>query len=154
MLGINSSQQNQLASQSESVLKQYETAYNSMTATERQQPKIIDSSRRRRIATGSGLQDNQLGKMLNEFEQMRAMFSQLSKMLGGFNLAGLMGGGAGGAAASGMENLMGGGMPPGLPPGMDPQQMARAMQKAKRETQNLPGFMFGSGGGYYRKKKR
>ncbi len=129
MLGINSSQQNQLASQSESVLKQYEIAYNSMTVTERQQPKIIDTSRRRRIATGSGLQDNQLGKMLNEFEQMRAMFSQLSKMLGGFNLAGLMGGGAGGAASGGMENLMGGGMPPGLPPNVDPQQMRSAQCK-------------------------
>ena len=54
MLGINSSQQEQLASQGEGMLKQYETAYNSMTVKERQQPKIIDMSRRRRIADGSG----------------------------------------------------------------------------------------------------
>ena len=142
MLGMNSSQQQELASQGEGVLKQYEIAYNSMTKTERQQPKIIDISRRRRIANGSGLRENQLGKMLNEFEQMRAMFSQFSKMLGGFNVGSLMGGG---------------GMSPGMEQKMTPQQMARemgAMQKAKKAAPTLPGFMFGSpGGGYYRKRK-
>jgi signal recognition particle subunit SRP54 len=159
MLGINSSQQEQLATQGESILQLYETAYNSMTVKERQQPKIIDNSRRRRIAKGSGLQENQLGKMLNEFEQMRAMFSQFSKMLGGLNLGSLMGGGAGGAGSLG-GNLFGGGGAGNMPnPKINPQDLARElgnMQKSsqKKPPPNIPGFMFGGQGSYYRKKKK
>ena len=159
MLGMNSSQQEQLASQGEGILKQYETAYNSMTKAERQQPKIIDMSRRRRIANGCGLRENQLGKMLNEFEQMRSMFAQFSKMLGGLNVGNLMtGGGAGGAGVLG--GLFGGGMPNMPTPKMNPQDLARElgnMQKSnnKRPPANTPGFMLGGpGGGYYRKKKK
>lgn len=146
MLGLNSSQQAQIANQGEGMFKQYETAYNSMTTEERQKPQIIDMGRRRRIAKGSGIQENQLGKMLNEFEQMRNVFSQFSKMLGGFNLGALAG--------------MGGGDANNPLAKMNPQQMARELgdiQKAsnKKPTPNLPGFMFGGpGGGYYRKKKK
>jgi len=158
MLGINSSQQEQLANQGESILKLYETAYNSMTVKERQQPKIIDTSRRRRIAKGSGLQENQLGKMLNEFEQMRTMFSQFGKMFGGLNLGSLMSGGAGGAGGLG-GNLFGGGAGNMPNPKINPQDLARELGNLQKSSQKkppptLPGFMFGGQGSYYRKKKK
>ncbi len=162
MLGINSTQQEQLASEGETILKRYETAYNSMTKAERVKPQIIDMSRRRRIARGSGLRENELGKMLNEFEKMRAMFSQFSKMLGGLPMAGLAGGGAGGGMPFGGGNSLSGGIPGGLkgPAGkMNPQDLARELGQLQKDTKraapNFPGFPFsGPGGGYYRKKKK
>ncbi len=169
MLGINSNQQEQIASQGENMMKGYETAYNSMTAEERLKPQIIDMSRRRRIARGSGLRENELGKMLNEFEKMRSMFKQFSKMLGGLSLPG-MGGGGGGP--------LGGLFPSGANPGNglspndlsadlnNPANKLKAQQIAKQlggltsgntksPGPNFPGFNFGGhGGGYYRKKKK
>jgi signal recognition particle subunit SRP54 len=162
MLGINSSQQAQIASQGESMFKLYEVAYSSMTKEERLKPQIIDMSRRRRIAKGSGMQENQLGKMLNEFEQMRSMFKQFSKLLGGF----------GGGAAGGLGGLFGGGNAANMTPDslasdldnpanrLKAQQMAKQlgnMQNSggKKSSAKIPGFPFGGpGGGYYKKKKK
>lgn len=167
MLGMNSSQQQQVASQGENMMKGYETAYNSMTKEERLKPQIIDMSRRRRIARGSGLRENELGKMLNEFEQMRGMFKQFSKLLGGFGMGAL--GGSGGAAP--MGGLLAGGSVGGLSPDdlgdlnnpankLKAQQIAKQLGNmqntgGKRPGSNFPGFPFGGpGGGYYRKKKK
>ncbi len=67
----------------------------SMTPAERAQPDIIDSSRRRRIAAGSGCRPNDVKSLVDQFKQMRSMMK-------GFG--GLGGGGGGGgkrrAAAS------------------------------------------------------
>lgn len=165
MLGINSSQQEQIASQGETMFKAYETAYNSMTKKERIEPQIIDMSRRRRIAKGSGLKENQLGKMLNEFEQMRSMFKQFGKLLGGFG----MGGGGGNPLAGllgGGNQALGNGLSPNSLADLDTpanrlkaQQMAKqmGMQKpgGKASSAKLPGLPFGGpGGGYYKKKKK
>jgi len=164
MLGINSSQQEQIASHGESMFKLYENAYDSMTKDERVKPQIIDMSRRRRIAKGSGLQENQLGKMLNEFEQMRGMFKQFSKLLGG--MAGAGGSPFGGLFGGGNQS-MGNGLSPDSLADLDTpanrlkaQQMAKQMgnmQKSsgKGSSAKLPGLPFGGpGGGYYRKKKK
>ncbi|MBY0552225.1 MAG: signal recognition particle protein [Candidatus Obscuribacterales bacterium] len=83
MLGLNSDQQSMLADHGEKMLDLYETAINSMTPDERRTPEIIDYRRKRRIAAGSGLKENQVNQMLNEFEQMRKMFSQFRGMMGG-----------------------------------------------------------------------
>ncbi|MDX2106479.1 MAG: signal recognition particle protein [Candidatus Melainabacteria bacterium] len=126
MFGINSSQQKMLADEGEVMMKLYETAINSMTKAERKNPDIIDFKRRRRISKGSGLKDNQLGQMLNQFQMMRQMFNMMRPMMGG-----MMGGGGGmpGMGGMGMPDLgsllKGGGMPkmPPMPPGMKPGQM-------------------------------
>lgn len=126
MLGLDSEQQQQIAQHGEKMLNLYEVAYNSMTAVERRKPEMINVSRRRRIARGSGLQDAQIVQMLKEFEQMKQMFSTFHKMLGGFNFPGMPGmpgmGGPGGmkgaqkGSPSPFLDLPGVGGPGGLPP--------------------------------------
>ncbi len=50
----------------------------SMTPKEREQPDIIDGSRRRRIARGSGTTPQDVNILLKQFRQMRAMLSQFA----------------------------------------------------------------------------
>ncbi len=54
----------------------------SMTAQERRQPKIIDGSRRRRVALGSGTSLQEVNQVLRQFEQMQKMMKQVSGMAG------------------------------------------------------------------------
>ncbi len=58
----------------------------SMTPEERFQPEVIDHSRRRRIARGSGTSLEEVNQLLKEFKQSRKMFKEMGKMggLGGF----------------------------------------------------------------------
>jgi len=51
---------------------------NSMTREERRNPKIIDGSRKRRIAKGSGTQVFQVNQLLRQFQQMQQMMKQMS----------------------------------------------------------------------------
>ena len=70
-----------------------------MTHQERRQHDIIDGSRRRRIAKGSGTTVEDVNKLLKQFVEMRKMMKQLMKM-GPGAMAGLMGGqGLGGLGA-------------------------------------------------------
>ncbi|HPG58458.1 MAG TPA: signal recognition particle protein [Candidatus Wallbacteria bacterium] len=62
----------------------------SMTRQERRLPSIIDGSRRKRIASGSGRDVSDVNKLLKQFEQTRKMMKQMNKMSG---LFGKMGGG-------------------------------------------------------------
>ncbi len=71
----------------------------SMTPMERRKPDIINGSRKRRIAAGSGVQVQDVNRLLKQHKQMQKMMKQLKK--------------------GGMRKLMrqfggGGGMPPGL----------------------------------------
>ena len=52
----------------------------SMTALERRKPELIKATRKRRIATGAGVQVQEVNRMLKEFEQMQDM---MKKMKGG-----------------------------------------------------------------------
>ena len=52
----------------------------SMTPLERRKPDLIKATRKRRIATGSGVQVQEVNRMLKQFEQMRDM---MKKMKGG-----------------------------------------------------------------------
>jgi signal recognition particle subunit SRP54 len=58
-------------------LKHIEAIIRSMTPKERHQPQIIDSSRRRRIARGSGVTTQEVNMLLNQFKQMQKMMKQL-----------------------------------------------------------------------------
>ena len=50
----------------------------SMTKKERERPEIIDSSRKQRIAKGSGTKVEDVNKLLRQFEQMNKMMKQFS----------------------------------------------------------------------------
>jgi signal recognition particle subunit SRP54 len=61
-------------------IRRKEGIINSMTAQERRKPEIIKATRKRRIATGAGVQVQEVNRLLNEFEQMQGM---MKKMKGG-----------------------------------------------------------------------
>jgi signal recognition particle subunit SRP54 len=74
----------------------------SMTPQERRNPDIINGSRRRRIAKGSGTEVSEVNRLLKQHRQMRDLMRQMRK-------------------AGGLQRLLGGRLPPGLPPGLLPR---------------------------------
>ena len=78
-------------------LRRMEALICAMTPKERRQPNILNASRRRRIATGTGAKVSELNSMLNKFFQMQQMMKKMGKMqkmmakMGGGNLGGLGG---------------------------------------------------------------
>jgi signal recognition particle subunit SRP54 len=56
-----------------------------MTPDERRSPQIIDGSRRKRIAAGSGTSVQDVNRLLGRFQEMRKMMKRFSKMAGKFN---------------------------------------------------------------------
>ena len=61
-------------------LVRIEAIVNSMTKKERLQPAIIDGSRRRRIAAGSGTNIQEVNQLLKQFGQMQKMIKKVSRM--------------------------------------------------------------------------
>ncbi|MGE5509122.1 MAG: signal recognition particle protein [Chitinophagales bacterium] len=61
----------------EKQLKRVEAIIQSMTPHERRNPHLIDGSRRRRIAAGSGTQVQDVNRLLKQFEMTRQMMKQL-----------------------------------------------------------------------------
>lgn len=91
----------------------------SMTPQERTNPDLLNPSRRRRIAAGSGRPIHEVNRMIKQFNQMKKMMNQVSK-----------------GNMSGMEQLMGntgmgGGM--GRMQKMAMNRMSRQMKKNKRK---------------------
>ena len=68
--------------------KRTEAIIFSMTPEERRRPRIINGSRKKRIALGSGTTVQEVNVLLNQFRQMQRMMKQLGKGRGG--LQGLM----------------------------------------------------------------
>lgn len=64
----------------EKELVKIEAIINSMTKEERSNPSIINGSRRKRIARGSGTTVQDVNKLLKQFEQTRKMMKQLAEM--------------------------------------------------------------------------
>ena len=54
----------------------------SMTVDERRTPRIIDGSRRQRIARGSGRSVQEINRLLNQFDNMNKMMKQMGKRSG------------------------------------------------------------------------
>jgi signal recognition particle subunit SRP54 len=69
--------------------KRIEAIISSMTSDERQDPKSINGSRKRRIARGSGTTVPEINDLLNQFRQMQRMMKQLGSG-GGRNARGIM----------------------------------------------------------------
>ena len=55
-----------------------EAIIKSMTKKERERPDIINASRRRRIAAGSGMAVEDVNRLLKQYEQMKKMFKQMN----------------------------------------------------------------------------
>src|SRR5271154_6678334 len=85
------------------VIKRQMGIIDSMTPRERRRPEMIDNSRKRRIAAGSGVPLPEVNRLLKQFDQMQKTMKKMAK--GGMlqNMMRGMGGMGG----------MGGGMPPG-----------------------------------------
>jgi signal recognition particle subunit SRP54 len=63
--------------------KPIEAIIRSMTNRERESPEVINSSRKNRIAKGSGTSVQQVNQLLKQFEDMRKMMKTMNKMGGG-----------------------------------------------------------------------
>jgi signal recognition particle subunit SRP54 len=61
------------------VIRRTEGIINSMTPTERAKPELIKANRKRRIATGAGVQVQEVNRLLNQFEQTQKVMKQFSK---------------------------------------------------------------------------
>ena len=55
----------------------------SMTVKERQNPDVLNPSRKRRIANGAGVDISEVNRLVKQFEQSRKMMKQMSGMMGG-----------------------------------------------------------------------
>jgi len=64
----------------EGQLDRVEAIIRSMTMEERHHPEILNGSRRRRIANGSGSSVQDVNRLMNQFDQMRKMMRELADM--------------------------------------------------------------------------
>lgn len=60
-------------------VRRIEGIINSMTPVERAKPELIKASRKRRIATGAGVQVQEVNRLLNQFEQTQKMMKSFAK---------------------------------------------------------------------------
>jgi signal recognition particle subunit SRP54 len=63
----------------EGQLTEVEAIINSMTIEERQTPQLIDGSRRKRIARGSGTNVQSVNRLLRQFQDMKKMMKMFGK---------------------------------------------------------------------------
>lgn len=64
----------------DSVLRRQIGIIHSMTEKERKNPKLLNGSRRKRIAYGSGMQVQDVNRLIKQFEQMQQMMKKVGKM--------------------------------------------------------------------------
>jgi signal recognition particle subunit SRP54 len=115
----------------EKIFKRQIALINSMTKKERANPKIMQASRKKRVARGAGLEVSELNQLLKMQRQMGDMMKKMGK---------------GGMLKQAMAGMFGkGGMPAGgqMPSGMgdiDPKQLEDAAKKLGGGTGGLPGL--------------
>ncbi|MFZ4535066.1 signal recognition particle protein [Propionivibrio sp.] len=63
----------------EKTISRIEGIINSMTPSERSKPELLKASRKRRIASGAGVQVQEVNRLLKQFEQTQKMMKQFSK---------------------------------------------------------------------------
>ncbi len=90
--------------EAEKQLKKVEAIINSMTPEERRRPEIINASRKRRIAKGSGTTVQDVNELLRQYRQMKRVFKQLGRF-GGAGLGRLFGLGGGFGGFGGLPDL-------------------------------------------------
>lgn len=117
------------------VIRQQIALINSMTKKERANPKLLQASRKKRIAKGAGMEVSDLNKLMKMQRQMGDMMKKMGKM------------GKGGMLKQAMRGMFGGkgGPPPEMAQGMDPKALeAAAKQMGAGKGGGLPGL--GGGG--------
>ena len=92
-------------------MKRTEAIIGSMTFKERNDHRVLDASRKTRIANGSGSTIAEVNQLLRQYEQMRKMMAQMNR---GGGLFGGMARKMAGGLAGGLGNMMGGGNPLGM----------------------------------------
>ena len=90
----------------EVALKRVQGIIDSMSKKERLDPDVIDMSRRRRIATGAGVQPQEVKAFLQQFDQVRLLMKQMSEMSMFQKMKMMAGMGKSGAFAPGGMNNM------------------------------------------------
>jgi signal recognition particle subunit SRP54 len=66
--------------QAERELKRVEAIINSMTLEERRNPAILNGSRRRRIAQGSGTTVTEINRLIKQFQEMKKVMQRVNKL--------------------------------------------------------------------------
>ena len=125
------------AGMDDSMIKRQEAIILSMTKKERVSVGLLNASRRKRIAAGSGTSVQDVNRVVKQYQEMAKMMKRMGSKAGAAGLKAMMGGlGSGGG--------LGGGMPSaGDMPAMD----AEAMKKLSSGLPNgMGGQMFGKGG--------
>ena len=113
-------------------LKHIEAIVLSMTREERRNPDIINGSRRKRIARGSGMTPQDVNQLLSQFGEMRTMMRQVSSGKGPWaKMARQFGGGAGLPGMEGMPDMPVRGLP--RPNGAGGKKTGKAARKEKRK---------------------
>ncbi|MFT6291060.1 MAG: signal recognition particle subunit SRP54 [Ilumatobacter sp.] len=112
-------------------LKPIEAIIRSMTMEERTFPKVINGSRRQRIAVGSGTQVGDVNRLVKQFDEMQKMMKKMG-VLGG----GMPGGKKG---KKGKKGKGGPQRPKGLPPGFNFQEGAMGLPGLPG-TPGMPGM--------------
>lgn len=110
----------------ESIFNRQQAIISSMTRAERKTPKLLNASRKKRIAAGSGTSVQDINKLVKMHRQMADMMKAMGKKRGA--LSALFGGGGapempadmpqGGELPANFPGLPSGGLPGGLPPGL------------------------------------
>ncbi len=123
-------------------MKRTEAIIDSMTKQERNDHKLLDASRKTRIAGGSGTSISEVNQLIRQYEQMKKMMAQMNKgglfgglgkkMMGG--LAGGLGGMMGGGGLPGMGGM--GGLGGLLGAGGDPDDDAPVSKRIKKKKRH------------------
>ena len=92
----------------DTLIKRQEAIISSMTKEERAKPDVINGSRRKRIASGAGVEVSDVNKLLKMQRQMSDVMKKIGR--GGRGLMGALGG-----MNPQMLPGLGGGLPPGMP---------------------------------------
>jgi signal recognition particle subunit SRP54 len=97
----------------DTILKRQQAIIGSMTRSERKNPKVLNASRKKRVAAGSGTSVQDVNKLVKMHRQMADMMKSMGKQRGMFGS--LFGGGPPPELPAGLP-AGAGALPPGLPP--------------------------------------
>ena len=76
--GLNKDNKEMIANAGEKQLKRIESFVQSMTPEERENPQVMNTSRKKRISEGSGIPIHEVNMIISQFEQMRKMMKGFS----------------------------------------------------------------------------
>ena len=81
--GLKKDDRQLIANEGEKHMKRIEAFINSMTSQERDNPSLINTSRKKRIAKGCGMELQEINQFITQFEQMRKMMQGFTKISDG-----------------------------------------------------------------------